>query len=377
MTEHGVVIIGAGPAGVSMALSLRDRGLRPLLIERGDHVGAAWSGRYDRLKLNTGRAFSHLPGRPYPKGTPMFPTRDDVVAHLDLHAHAPGIELRLSTEVTRVDRRGTGWRLETSTGDIDAHEVVIAIGNQHTPRVPELPGADSFTGELLHSSDYRNPRPYHGKNVLAVGAGSSGMEIAYDLATGGAAKVWLAIRTPPNIMLRSLPGGLSVDPLALTMYRLPYRIADAIGRRARRASLPDLSEFGLPIPEEGVFAREKRVEQAPTLVDMEVIDAVRDGSIEVVAAVDSFERDKVVLVDGTRLDPDAVVLATGYIRGLEPLVGHLGVLDATGKPVVSGVRPAAQGLRFIGYDIRPSLIGHMAKLSKRIAKRIARELSAA
>jgi len=377
MTEHGVVIIGAGPAGVSMALSLRDRGLRPLLIERGDHVGAAWSGRYDRLKLNTGRAFSHLPGRPYPKGTPMFPTRDDVVAHLDLHAHAPGIELRLSTEVTRVDRRGTGWRLETSTGDIDAHEVVIAIGNQHTPRVPELPGADSFTGELLHSSDYRNPRPYHGKNVLAVGAGSSGMEIAYDPATGGAAKVWLAIRTPPNIMLRSLPGGLSVDPLALTMYRLPYRIADAIGRRARRASLPDLSEFGLPIPEEGVFAREKRVEQAPTLVDMEVIDAVRDGSIEVVAAVDSFERDKVVLVDGTRLDPDAVVLATGYIRGLEPLVGHLGVLDATGKPVVSGVRPAAQGLRFIGYDIRPSLIGHMAKLSKRIAKRIARELSAA
>jgi len=377
MTEHGVVIIGAGPAGVSMALSLRDRGLRPLLIERGDHVGAAWSGRYDRLKLNTGRAFSHLPGRPYPKGTPMFPTRDDVVAHLDLHAHAPGIELRLSTEVTRVDRRGTGWRLETSTGDIDAHEVVIAIGNQHTPRVPELPGADSFTGELLHSSDYRKPRPYHGKNVLAVGAGSSGMEIAYDLATGGAAKVWLAIRTPPNIMLRSLPGGLSVDPLALTMYRLPYRIADAIGRRARRASLPDLSEFGLPIPEEGVFAREKRVEQAPTLVDMEVIDAVRDGSIEVVAAVDSFERDKVVLVDGTRLDPDAVVLATGYIRGLEPLVGHLGVLDATGKPVVSGVRPAAQGLRLIGYDIRPSLIGHMAKLSKRIAKRIARELSAA
>jgi hypothetical protein len=110
---------------------------------------------------------------------------------------------------------------------------------------------------------------------------------------------------------------------------------------------------------------------------MDVIDAIKDGSIEVVAAVDSFDRDKVVLVDGSRLDADTAVLATGYRRGLEPLVGHLGVLDAGGKPVASGVRPAAEGLRFIGYDIRPSLIGHMAKLSKRMAKRIARELSAA
>jgi hypothetical protein len=71
------------------------------------------------------------------------------------------------------------------------------------------------------------------------------------------------------------------------------------------------------------------------------------------------------------------VLATGYRPGLEPLVGHLGVLDGKGKPVVWGERSAAQGLRFIGYDVRPSLIGYMAKQSKRMAKRIARELSAA
>ena len=60
---------------------------------------------------------------------------------------------------------------------------------------------------MLHSSEYRNPGPYQGKKVLVVGSGSSGMEIAHDLATGGAAKVWLAVRTPPNILLRSLPGG--------------------------------------------------------------------------------------------------------------------------------------------------------------------------
>ena len=96
-----------------------------------------------------------------------------------------------------------------------------------------------------------------------------------------------------------------------------------------------------------------------------------------VATVESFDGDTVVLVDGSRLDPHAVILATGFVRGLEPLVGHLGVLDSKGKPVAVGERPAATGLRFIGYDIRPSLIGYMAKQSKRMAKRIARELSAA
>jgi cation diffusion facilitator CzcD-associated flavoprotein CzcO len=371
-----IAVIGAGPAGVSVALSLRDRGLRPLLIDRADQVGSSWRSRYDRLKLNTGRPFSHLPNRRYPKGTAMFPTRDDVVTHLDRHAREAGIELRLGTEVTRIDRQGTGWRLETSTGDIAARQVVIAVGNQHTGRIPDWPGADGFTGAMLHSSEYRNPHPYQGKNVLVVGSGSSGMEIAHDLATGGAGNVWLAVRTPPNILLRSLPGGLPGDLISLPMYRLPVRVADAIGRRARLANLGDLSEFGLPIPDEGVFSKVKRLEQVPSLVDMDVIDAVRDGSIEIVTTVQSFDRDKVVLVDGSRLDPHAVVLATGYVRGLEPLVGHLGVLDANGKPVSWGVRPAAKGLRFIGYDVRPSLIGHMAKQSKRMAKRMTRELSA-
>ena len=213
--------------------------------------------------------------------------------------------------------------------------------------------------------------------MIVVGTGSSGMEIAHDLATGGAAKVWLAVRTPPNIMLRSLPGGLPGDLISLPLFRAPVRFADAVGRASRKANLGDLSEFGLPIPDEGMFERVKRLDRVPSLVDMEVIDAIRDGSMEVVATVDSFDGDKVVLVDGSRLDPDAVLFATGYLRGLEQLVGHLGVLDERGKPVVIGETPAAEGLRFIGYDVRPSLIGYMAKQSKRMAKRIARELSAA
>ena len=112
------------------------------------------------------------------------------------------------------------------------------------------------------------------------------------------------------------------------------------------------------------------------MVDMDVVDAIRDGLIEVVPTVESFDGDEVVLVDGSRLDPHAAILATGFIRGLEPLVGHLGLLDADGKPVVIGETPAAEGLRFLGYMIRPSVIGVFAKLSRRMAKRIDRELSA-
>jgi hypothetical protein len=348
LAVHQVAIIGAGPAGVSAAPSLHDRGLRPLLIDRAE-VGASWRRRYDQLKLNTGRPFSHLPDRPYPKGTPMFPTRDDVVAHLDRHAHQHGIELRLDTAVDRIDPRPGGWLLRTSAGDVDARQVVIATGYMHTPHIPDWPGRDGFTGDLLHSSEYRNPTPYAGKQVMVIGSGSSGMEVAHDLTTGGAAKVWLTVRTPPNVMLRGGPAGLPGDVIATPLYHAPPRVADAIARFGRRMLLGDLTD---------------------------VIDAIRDGSIEVVGDVEAFDGDTVSLADGSRIRPGVVICATGYLPGLGALVGHLGVLDGRGMPVAKRGEPAADRLRFLGYLARPSLIGSVAKTSKRMAKQIADELSA-
>ncbi len=377
MREQTVAVIGAGPAGISVALSLRDRGLRPLLIDRADAVASSWRTRYDMLKLNTGRPFSHLPKRPYPSGTPMFPSRDDVVAHLDRHAHEDGIELRLDTAVHRIDRAPAGWRLSTSTGDIDAAQVVVATGNQNAPVIPDLPGANGFTGEQVHSSAYRNPAPYDGKRVLVVGAGSSGMEIAYDLAAGGAATVWLSVRTPPNILLRSLPRGLPGDLLAVPMYHAPAWIADALSRRGRIANLGDLSEFGLPLPAEGPFTRLNRLGKAPSVVDMEVIDSIKNRSIRIVSTVERFDGSEARITGGAQLELDVVIYATGYSTGLEPLVGHLGLVDDRGTPVAVGVKPAAKGLRFVGYTARPSFIGFVAKQSRRMAKRIAEELSGA
>jgi cation diffusion facilitator CzcD-associated flavoprotein CzcO len=373
MSEQQVAVVGAGPAGVSVAVALKDRGVTPTLVDRADQVGASWRGRYDRLTLNTGRQFSHLPARRYPSGTPTYPTRDQVVALLDRHGHEDGIQLRLSTAVQRIEPEGDGWTLHTTTGAIHARQVVVATGYDHTPFIPDWPGRNRFTEELRHASQYRNPAPYSGRRVLVVGSGCSGMEIAYDLAAGGAAKVWLAVRTPPNIMIRQGPAGLPGDVIATPLYHLPIRLADAIARFGRRVNVGDLSEYGLPVPGEGVFARSARLGVAPAIVDREVIEAIKRGNVEIVAGVESLGAEHVALADGTRVSPAAVICATGYRRGLVPLVGHLGVLDETGRPRVHG-EPAAPGLRFIGFIPRPTQIGYAAKQARRAARDIAREL---
>ena len=374
MSEHQVAIIGAGTAGVSTAVALKDRGVTPLLIER-DRVGSSWHSRYDRLKLNTGRQFSHLPKRRYPKGTPTFPRRDDVIAHLERGAQEQGIELLLGSDVERIDARNGGWSLETSTGPVSARQVVVTTGYEHSPFVPDWPGRETFAGQVLHSSEYRNPRPFEGRRVLVVGPGCSGMEIAHDVATGGGAKVWLSARTPPNIIKRQGPAGLPGDVIAKPLYHAPVRLADAIARLGRRMDFGDLSEYGLPVPEEGVFSRNHRLGVAPAIVDAEVIDAIKAGQVEVVRGMEAFADGEAVLADGARIDPDVVICATGFRRGLEPLVGHLGVLDERGRPLVVGEKPAAEGLRFVGFIPRPSQIGASAKQARRAARRIARELA--
>ena len=110
---------------------------------------------------------------------------------------------------------------------------------------------------------------------------------------------------------------------------------------------------------------------------MDVVDAIRDVSIEIVPAVESFDGATVSLSGGRRIEPDVVIAATGYLHGLEPLVGHLDVLDERGVPLAKYGEPAATGLRFLGFLTRPSLIGSTGRRSKQVAREIADELSAA
>lgn len=293
------------------------------------------AGRYDRLRLNSCRWFSHLPDRRYSKGTPLFPSRDDVIAHLERHAREGGIEPRLRTSVIQVDAEDGAWVVRTEEGDVPAAQVAIATGYESVPTIPEWPGRDDFTG---------------------------------------ATRVWLSARTPPNIVLRQGPGGIPGDLIAKALLHTPVRFADAFTNFGRRRDLGDLSEYGLPVPEEGVFSRLHRLGVVPTIVDPEVIEAIKAERIEVVRGVESLDATGVRLADGERLEPEVVICATGYRRGLEPLVGHLGVLDEQGIPRRQGGEAAAPGLRFIGFTARPAALGYMSKQAKRAAKAIANEL---
>jgi cation diffusion facilitator CzcD-associated flavoprotein CzcO len=374
--ERRVVVVGAGPAGIASALALKDAGLAPLVLDQADTVASSWRSRYDGLRLNTWRPFSHLPGRPFPKGTRTFPSRDDLIEHLERHAGEEGIELRLGTRVERIDRTDGEWVIRTSEGELRSPQVIVALGLEGSPFIPDWAGRDSFEGTLLHSSQYRNARPFEGQSVLVVGPGSSGMEIAQELAEGGAARVWLAVRTPPNILLRQGPGPVPGDLIGTWLWHLPTRLADRIARFARRMDLGDLTDYGLPAPEQGVFSEVRSREKVPAIVEAEVIEAIKDGRIAVVAAVESLGSSGVELADGTRLQPESVICATGYRRELEPLVGHLGVLGEREMPKAIGPRPAAEGLRFIGYLPRPGGLGYMGKEARRAAKAIRRELRA-
>jgi putative flavoprotein involved in K+ transport len=345
------VVVGAGPAGLSAAAALRERGAEPLVLEQGEGVGTAWrTRRYDRLRLHTVRSLSGLPGLPIPKQMGRWVARDDFVSYLDGYARRFGVEPRFGVQVERIDRSDGRWRLTTSSGDLEAHRVVVATGYSNVPRRPDWPGSEAFHGRLLHSVEYRNPAPFRGLEVLVVGTGNSGAEIAVDLVEGGAARVRLAVRTPPNIVRRDR-FGIPAQALGIVLGKLPRRTRNPIGRTLRRLTIPDLSAYGLPAPRDG-FTQVLQTGTIPIL-DVGIVDAVRSGAVEIVGAVEALDGGEVVLAGGERITPDVVIAAIGFRPGLEPLVGHLGVLDARGLPLVHGAadHPSAPGLHFVGIEL--------------------------
>ncbi|MFG2948714.1 flavin-containing monooxygenase [Streptomyces adustus] len=372
--DRPVYVIGAGPGGLAVAYALRARGVRAVVLEKSDQVGASWRRHYDRLHLHTTRRLSALPGLPIPRRFGRWVSRDNVVRYLEKYAEHHELEIVTGVEVSRVERSpdGTAWLLHATGGrELTGAAVVVATGFNHTPHIPDWPGRDSYTGELLHAGAYRNAEPYAGRDVLVVGIGNTGAEIAVDLVEGGAKRVRLSVRTAPHILRRST-AGWAAQYTGVLVRRLPVGLVDRLAGPVGKLSVPDLSAHGLPRPDTGLYSRVTA--GSIPVQDVGLIDAVRKGKVEIVAAVDGLEDDEVVLADGSRVSPDAVVAATGYLRALEDLVGHLDVLDARGRPVVHGARTPrnAPGLYFTGFTNPISgMFRELAIDAEKIAKAVA------
>jgi len=223
--DRPVYVIGGGPGGLAAAYALRARGVRAVVLEKSDQVGASWRNHYDRLHLHTTRRLSALPGLPMPRSFGRWVARDNVVRYLEKYAEHHGLEIVTGVEVSRVEPAPDGgWLLHATGGrELTGSAVVVATGYNHTPRLPDWPGRDTYTGELLHAGEYRNPAPYAGRDVLVVGIGNTGAEIAADLAEGGASRVRLSVRTAPHILRRST-AGWAAQYTGIAVRRLPVRL---------------------------------------------------------------------------------------------------------------------------------------------------------
>jgi putative flavoprotein involved in K+ transport len=359
MTRPTAVVVGSGPAGLAAAAELGRRGVRTLVLERGERPAARWHEHYRSLRLHTVRTLSGLPGTPIPRSCGRWISRRDFVAYLERYAAAHGLRIQLRTPVQRIESAGDRWRLVTAGGAVEARTVVVATGYNHTPVIPAWAAAEGGL-PILHSGAYREPMPYRGQRVLVVGAGNSGTDIALDLAAGGARRVWLSVRTPPVLVPRQVLG-VPAQVAAIGLTRLPPRVGDAAAGLERRLFAGGLAAYGLPQAGNRVFTRHLEDGRIPIL-DIGFRDAVRGYRVRIVPAVEAVDEGLVRLHGGVTLTPDAVIAATGYRAGLGELVGDLGVLDQLGLPSAGGGEPlpGQPGLYFTGY--RNPLTGALREL---------------
>lgn len=352
MRDEDTLIIGAGPAGLATAASLRRHGLPHVIVDRAGDVAASWKRHYDRLHLHTVKRHSSLPFSPWPRETPLYPSRDDVVGYLERYADEHRIAPRFGVEVRRVTHDSTRFTVETSAGRLTPRFVVVATGYNGVANRPEFPGLAGFTGSVVHTSAYKNPQPYAGRRTLVVGCGNSGAEIALDLAEQGV-DVAMVVRGPVHVVPRDLFGRPS-QQTSILLSRLPVAVRDALVSPILRVAVGDLSRWGIVRPLVGPNRMIEDAGRIPIL-DIGTIAQVRAGWIRVMPGVQEVLTDRVRFADGHTEAFDAIILATGYRPGLDRFIGGFDSLsDERGRPRRFGEETGLPGLFFVGFRNPPT-----------------------
>jgi putative flavoprotein involved in K+ transport len=287
-TSHGsddleVAVIGAGQAGLAVGRFLAHQGRRFLILERGGAIAPAWRERWESLTLFTPRRYSALPGMPFPGDPDGYPTRDEVIAYLERYAETFELPIEPDSAVEQLERADDGrFRLHVDGRTIAADQVVVATGPFQTPFVPKL--AEKLANDVFqtHAVGYRRPGDVPEGTVAVVGGGNTGFQIAKELSATH--RVLLAVGTRQ----KPLPQQLLGRDLFwwLTKTRLLDKTVES--RLGRKLSTRD------------------------TLIGSSPREMTKRYGVELRHRLVDADGRKVVFEDGSELEVDAVIWATGY-----------------------------------------------------------------
>ncbi|MGN2642468.1 flavin-containing monooxygenase [Nocardia takedensis] len=343
-TGYDALVIGGGQSGLAATHHLRAHGLTVALLEAGPEPVGSWPYYYDSLTLFSPAKYSALSGLPFPGDPDRYPHRDEVVDYLRDYAKTLDADIHTHHRVETVTHDRHRFTAHTDTGlGFTASRLVAATGGFGTPRIPVLPGQDSFTGNIVHAGRYRAPAEFADHHVIVVGAGNSAVQIATELAEH--ATVTLATRTPVKFVPQR--------PLGRDMhfwFTLTGIDTLAIGHLLRRP--PTAPVFDTGLYKSAMAANKPR--------HRPMFTTLRAGAA--------------VCPDGTTTHVDTVVLATGYTPNLAYL-NDIGALTSTGVPRHrKGLSTSHRGLGYIGLEWQRSLSSASLRGAGRDASRLAAQL---
>jgi putative flavoprotein involved in K+ transport len=318
-----VIVVGGGQSGLAAARALRELETPTVILEASDRPAGSWPRYYDSLRVFSPAGFSSMPGMPLPGAADRYPGRDEIADYLEQYAAQLDVEIQTNTRVDTIQQDGKRFMVLTEDGrSLSASGIVAASGSFSNPYRPSFPGEETFTSELSHAADYRNPTPYAGRRVVVVGAGDSAAQIANELAP--VATVTIATRHP----LRFVPQRLDGRDVHYWLRESGFDTLPAIWLRKITGGsvVTDSVGFEQTLAEGGVDRR-------PMFIAL-------DGG-------------RVVWRAGQREPVDAIILATGYRPSLHYLRG-LGALDEHAPQHVGGISSTHVGLVYVGLEFQRS-----------------------